>query len=339
MQKARARGSSVISVIGFLMLILDSQTAHKGAVEGVELCIYTVLPALFPFFVISNIFNNSFCGNVNPLLRRICTFCNIPKGSESLLVTGLLSGYPIGAQAINETYKTGVLTKSVAHRMLGFCSNAGPSFIFGMVGCLFTSKYTVWIIWLIHILSALTTGALLPKAEANPININQKSRTTIIQAIKNSIDSILTVSAWVILFRIAITLAKKHILWALSEETGIAIIGITEITNGIHYLQQLSNEGMRFILSSTFLGFGGFCVLLQTISVTADVGAGLYFPGKVIQASISFLFATITQYVIFSSENCWDIPIPLLFTVFVIGVTTIFILFKKNSSIHRKNVI
>ena len=36
-----------------LMLILDGRTALTGAAEGIDLCIRTVIPALFPFFVLS----------------------------------------------------------------------------------------------------------------------------------------------------------------------------------------------------------------------------------------------------------------------------------------------
>ena len=34
---------------GMLVLILDAKTALAGAKEGIQLCLYTVIPSLFPF--------------------------------------------------------------------------------------------------------------------------------------------------------------------------------------------------------------------------------------------------------------------------------------------------
>jgi hypothetical protein len=40
------------------MLILDGSTALAGAREGVQMCLYTVIPALFPFFVLSDLLSS-----------------------------------------------------------------------------------------------------------------------------------------------------------------------------------------------------------------------------------------------------------------------------------------
>ena len=39
------------AALGMLVLILDSKTALAGAREGIDLCIRTVIPSLFPFFL------------------------------------------------------------------------------------------------------------------------------------------------------------------------------------------------------------------------------------------------------------------------------------------------
>ena len=61
----------------------------------------------------------------------------LPPQGASALVLGMLSGYPVGAQTAASLYASGQLTKEETERLLGFCSNAGPAFIFGMVGGLF----------------------------------------------------------------------------------------------------------------------------------------------------------------------------------------------------------
>ena len=39
--------------LGMLALILDGRTAIEGARQGIGLCLRTVIPSLFPFFVLS----------------------------------------------------------------------------------------------------------------------------------------------------------------------------------------------------------------------------------------------------------------------------------------------
>ena len=48
----RRQLSGMFLALGLLILILDGKTAYNGAVDGIELCLKTVIPALFPFFVI-----------------------------------------------------------------------------------------------------------------------------------------------------------------------------------------------------------------------------------------------------------------------------------------------
>ena len=50
--------SIILPACGMMMLILDSQTAMHGAAEGIVLCINSVVPSLFPFFVLSILLTN-----------------------------------------------------------------------------------------------------------------------------------------------------------------------------------------------------------------------------------------------------------------------------------------
>ena len=71
---------------GLLILILDASTAIKGVREGIDLCIRTVIPALFPFFVLSPMLTGAVTGVRIPALR----FLGCPEGAESIYLIGLL---------------------------------------------------------------------------------------------------------------------------------------------------------------------------------------------------------------------------------------------------------
>ena len=59
------------AAVGMLLLILDSKTAVTGAWDGIELCLRTVIPSLFPFFIISAALTSSLAGMKLPLLRPL----------------------------------------------------------------------------------------------------------------------------------------------------------------------------------------------------------------------------------------------------------------------------
>ena len=153
--------TGIFPVLGMLVLIIDSQTALNGAKDGIALCINTIIPSLFPFIVLTIMCNSMLLGKNIGILRLIGKCCGVPKGAESLLLLGIIGGYPIGAQSIYQAFQTGQVKRSDARHMLGFCNNAGPAFIFGMVSSLFSAPVVAWMIWVIHILSALLVGICL----------------------------------------------------------------------------------------------------------------------------------------------------------------------------------
>lgn len=292
-----------IAVLSMVIIIFDSKTALQGASEGVQLCLQTIIPSLFPFFVLSNILNHYLIGRKIPLLHPLCKHCGIPDGCESVFLLGLIAGYPIGAKLISDAYKEQVIPKTTAHRMLGFCNNAGPAFIFGITTPLFSKFYYVWLIWGLQILSAILVGFILPKTYTNYSNIKQSKSVSIVEAVQSSIKNIALVCGWVIIFRVIISFSDKWFLWRFPMLLKAFYCGILELSNGIIQLKNLSIEAYRFIAASFLLAIGGLCVGLQTRSVSTLLGSGYYFPGKVLQSLICLFFSIVLQNFLFSGAD------------------------------------
>ena len=88
MGKKKQLWTGIIAAIGFFMLLIDTKTALHSAQEGISLCISTVIPSLFPFFVLSSFINTSLLGKKIRMLHPICKICNIPQvGIGYLLFT------------------------------------------------------------------------------------------------------------------------------------------------------------------------------------------------------------------------------------------------------------
>ena len=97
-----------------LILLTDPNTIRSGAEAGLAMCIKTVVPALFPFLLVSALFNQSMANAEFKFLKPIQRLCGIPDGCSRFLLLGLFGGYPVGAKCINDGYKAGYITKENA---------------------------------------------------------------------------------------------------------------------------------------------------------------------------------------------------------------------------------
>lgn len=322
-----------IALVGLFILIIDAKTAMVGAKNGIEICMKSVFPSVFPFLILSQLISGEFFGRKIKLLSPVRKLCSIPDGAESIFLLGLLSGYPVGAQSIAQARKNGSLNKNNAHRLLGFCSNAGPAFIFGMGLQLFDSVKPLWILWIIHIFSAILVGYTLPNKEDSRCNYLNRTQVNISKIMQHCVKTIALVCGWVITFRIIIAFLDHWFLWMVPQEINVAIVGLLELANGCNSLKYISDEALRFVLFSVFLGFGGICVGLQTISVTQEVGTGMYFPGKCLQGIYSFTVSSLMQFFVFRqpSVKLFNISVGM-----ILIITTIYLIEHLNP---RKKVV
>lgn len=282
----------IFPVVCMVILILDAPTALAGAQAGLELCIRSVIPSLFPFIFLSAIMTGT--DTLTPILRPLGRICRIPEGGESILAAGLIGGYPVGAQCVVQGYRDGRLDWNNARRMLGFCSNAGPAFIFGFLSSCFAPQ-ALWLLWGIHILSAIVTGILLPGGTQTRIPEDRSVSRTFTASLEQSVRTMGLICGWVVIFRVLLSFLRRWVLWILPAWADILVSGLLELTNGCCQLRLAEPEGLRFILASVLLAFGGVCVWLQTASVTKELGTGTYLIGKLVQTGISVALASFTQ--------------------------------------------
>lgn len=273
------------ALAAMLLLILLGPETASAAGEGVELCIRTVIPALFPFFVLSVLLT----GNASslPVLRPLGKLFRVPPGGEPVLLAGLLGGYPVGADAAARAVNSGVLTREQGNRMLLFCSQAGPAFIFGILPGRFSVKHFVPVLWMIQLFSAWVIARLCSCASQCTYHPGNESGITFPGAVKRSVLVMANICGWIVLFRMLLRLAQTYILTPLPSWLNVFLCGIAELTNGCLALDRIAQEGLRFILCSILLSLGGGCVLMQTLSVTAGLDIRFYLKGKLLQAVLS----------------------------------------------------
>ena len=312
------------AALAMLILILDSRAAAQAAAAGVEACIRTVIPALFPFFLLSGYLTGSLgSGNLSGIVARIF---HVPKNCGGILLAGLLGGYPLGAKLASQSCHNGMISRKQADRLLMFCSQAGPSFLFGIAAAQLNGGASGWTLWGIQLLSAWLVSRLFP-IQFQSAPIQQKANKTD-DPMRSSLIAMASVCGWVVIFNVVICFLNRWFLWFLPETAQVLICGMLELTNGCLLLSSLANQQQRFLLAVMMLNFGGLCVIMQTASVAQGLDLKRYIYGKVLQTLFSVLLA-----LAFMGRYIFLIP---LFAVFYIKIPCFFV--KRGSNLRRVGV-
>ena len=276
----------MIGSLGMILLIFDGKTAVSGVKDGLELCFQTLIPSLFPFFVLSSLVTGALSGVSVAPLRWISRLCRMPDGAESLLLVGILGGYPVGAGNIATEYRSHRLSLIDARRLSIFCNNAGPSFLFGILGPLFPNAGWTWALWIVQISAAVLNGILLPNGSTNTVSSQDSRCVSFSEALNRGVKSIGLVCGWVIIFRLILTYLDRWILVLLPDSCRVIAIGLLELSNGCVALSCIENALLRFVLAGIMLSLGGVCVWMQTQAVFPEIHLADYIAGRFLHCLI-----------------------------------------------------
>lgn len=266
MKRFHSANAFLLPAIGALLLILDSRCAAEGMARGLELCLKTVLPSLFPLFVLSAILIPQLASI--PFPRKIGRFLGLPHGAEGIFLLGAVGGFPLGAQCITRAVETGQLSRQDGERMLGFCDNCGAAFLFGILPALFGNPLIPLLCFLIQLEGAVLVAAIWPgtrhasgRFTPQPVSLSA--------SVQRSIRSMATVCAWITLCCVGTGFLQKWLFPFLTPYLRILCTGLLELTAGCLSLERIADESIRLLFCCGFVCFGGISVLLQIHGIAA----------------------------------------------------------------------
>lgn len=287
-----------LGLLGVMALLLvRSAVAGEAVRRGLTLCARSIIPALFPYFVVSGLFTSlGFAEGVGRRLAPVTEHLfGVGGAGASALFLGLLGGYPVGGRTAGQLYRAGRLEKDEAQRLLAFCNNAGPSFILGVVGLgCFQSLRAGVLLYVIHALSAVLVGVLQKKkgrprrSAPRPLSPPEKILPAFIRSVQDSAGAMVRICGFVVF-----ALVVQALLAELTGITHPAALGFIELTGGV---VRLGSSPSDFVWAATLLGWGGLSVHGQTAAVLAGTGLRMdrYFLGKLLQAAVSAVLAYMT---------------------------------------------
>ena len=355
------------ALFSIILLVFYSETASSSAAKCFDICIETLMPSLFPFFVLSKIFIDS---GGDLVLAKIFKSIMVPlfkinSIGASAFILGLISGYPIGSKVAVEIYNQGLISKKEADNLICFSNNSGPLFIIGALGVgMFSSKKIGVFLYIIHILSAITLGFALrftlpkPKTKADIIPSKKQNQNIFTNAVEGGMQSLIKVFAYVIFFGIitdilngagVFTPATAFFgIFGIESDISVALSSaVLEITSGIKKLSVAkATLSFKIITVSFLLGWSGFSIHFQTKSVLDgfDFPFKKYLISKFLQGITASIYAFLaiklfpTEKAVFLSthdfycQNFLPYNFSALTTIITLGVYIIKQLRLKHSS-------
>lgn len=314
MKKLKKLLSALFLLPCFAGLVLLPREVSAAVTEGLRLCAGVILPALFPFLVLSAL--TVTLGLAEPLGRLLSPvtgrLLRITPAGTGALTLGLLGGYPVGAKAVRQLWETGQCGYEECVRLLTFCNNCGPAFLLGVAGSrVFGDVRMGFLLWGAHILGALTVGVLFREVKAEG---EERSRgeapcsvrcltfaEALTESVQSGLRSTLSICAYVVLFRVVLCLAEAAGLLSLwtGLVNGRALAGgLLEMSTGMTAVQASAKGAAPLV--SFLLGFGGLSVWCQTLAMLSGSGLDTRYAmlGKLLHGAFAALWTIVLLAVV-----------------------------------------
>ena len=285
----------LVYTIAFLLItaciLTHSQLGIGYSLLGLNLWFEKMIPALFPFMILSGIMirmrlTENFSRLLYPVIRPVY---KVSRNACYAMIMGFFCGFPMGAKTIADLSKRNMLSAQEAEFLLAFCNNIGPvyfcgfvlpllgrelllPYVFGMYGIPLIYGFLLRKTLYRHLNLSATNIQNVAITEASPslqdtvfslktnshkhapVLPNHKDKTSgselsvkvsapqsllyeIDDAVNSSIQSILSLGGYMILFNLAVS----HYMW---ENAGISCTAF-----GNHRRLKTVRRSLRFIRS------------------------------------------------------------------------------------------
>jgi len=362
-----------------VFMLLNPQETVNAASSGFKLWFSIIVPALLPFFILAELLVNLGVPRIlgillEPIMRPLF---NLPGCSSLVVVMGFTSGFPVGAILSKKLYDEKMISGEEISRLVSFTNNCSPLFIIGAVGVgMFGSPFLGYILALSHYLSNLIVGMFWGLRTKKPLRnisrlpLSQELSQALAEArenyygpgkllsdaIKNSLNNILAIAGFIILFSVitqmfsfwgiidllALFILKIFSIFNLSYELIYGwLMGLFEITIGARAITATSPANIlpQLLAVSSILAWSGLSIIAQVMSIVVGtpVKLSFYLYSRLMQMFLSIFITTaaykllatgqqsvlsfsLPYYKALYSFDAWGISIACLWVCFLLLV-------------------
>lgn len=289
----------LISVIlAGVSLFAFPEITLEGAKSGVDICLNSLIPSIFPFMALSTfIMRTDALYILSKLFGKVtkCLFL-LPQNSGQIIFMSLIGGYPVGAKLTADALKSGEITENEAKRLCIFCMNAGPAFTVTALGVNIYGNIKAGIIIYISLCMSSVIIGVLTRFLADGKSVIQINKTErnfsaddITFSVWDAFEATLRICAWVILFSAFMACATVKF-----GKSGEFLGAVAEVTAGTVTVSKIC----PIPVVTALCGFGGFCVHCQVLKYIKQCSLPykLFFVGRILNSAISAALCHIILY-------------------------------------------
>ena len=315
----------------FLGIILIFPTP---IIEAVKLGFMTwaekVVPALFPFFVLTRLMIHY---QVPQLIGKLCSpffnrILHLSPITCFIMLMSLISGNPSGPKLARDYYDQELLSEKECEGLFYFCTFASPLFILGTIGVvLFHSTTLGYLMLAAHLLGAIVVFiscySYLKTTSNQTVSI-VFPRTTfaeiLIDSIENSIQTLLRVGGIITFYYIITAILSTLHITAFLDHTVLPLLhnslptlepllaGFFEFVQGVTKLSMLSMSlPLQLALIAFCVSFAGLSVHTQVFMFATNLKISYtkYFGFRVLHglSSATFIYFVSPYFLTPSSET------------------------------------
>ncbi|MBP3448770.1 MAG: hypothetical protein J6K51_07105 [Clostridia bacterium] len=280
-------------VLLFLFIAFPG-VVKEGISSGLEKSFLVLMPALFPYMVVSQIFIKTGGASV---FSRFLQVGNLSKKGVELLVPSLFCGYPTGARLSSFAYNNNEISKRELLLLFSFGNIPGFGFTVSYLGgVLFKSFRFGVMIYLSYLTASVLLCFLfslsLPRqsTQSAPQQKCVSFGQALTEAVTESSLSMVSLICFVCFFSSLIHLLSTL---RLPSALGVCLEAFLEITYGLESLAKFYG----IMPTVFFAGFSGLCVLFQSLSFDQKnaVNLPLLFTARCLYGIVSVLIFCFLQ--------------------------------------------
>jgi len=300
---------AVLLALFTIFMIVEPSVSMGAAHKGLTLWWQTVVPALLPFFIVSELLIRlqiiRYIGKwLTPLMQPLF---NLPGAAGLAIAMGFTSGFPVGAVVTSRLWQENLITRRQASHLIAFTNNSSPLFIIGAIGVgMLHHQIYGYILAAAHYGSNLLVGWYLGRKnraygpdDTSIMVIESPSGNLLGASIRSSIINICQIGGFIIFFMVfSAFLARIGIIdvivdLALWLFPGLppslaysSTIGLLEITQGAGAVSAAQAPILWKLLAiSTLLAFSGLCIQAQIHSLIVEPGISFrpYMAARLLQ--------------------------------------------------------
>ena len=290
--KKRVDLRPILLLTTLLLIPLYAEPMRNGILNGIQLCVKTIIPCVFPFMILSSMLLHSSAFDLSPGLSRLFEKAfHINKNGLCAFLCGCLCGFPLGAKCAKETYVSGRISEDECERLIGFSSNASPAFLISGVGVLRKSIAEGVFLYIVMVLSAILVGLLIGRKK-EPSSVSGTKKTldfSFTDTVEGAGIGTLYVCSYLLFFSALIGILKAFVF--KSALINALFLPLLEIGAASTFLSNAElPEFLALALTGFAASFGGFSVHLQSAGILRDTKISMkyYYFSKFLQGILSF---------------------------------------------------